>query len=158
MLHLIDVCFLTCICLWQILQIQTCFRVVVGSELVSTSPAFMRSIASHPAGPHGRLAQNMVIGSPLLGVCHTTVTDPPHVGCVFWRNNVVTVYSTYLSLSKLCNGHTSNGLPRAPNHLVCHVSSMGRALSFRTAGTVFEPRHGLTRHIQCFVGYNVYIR
>ena len=31
--------------------------VVVGPEFVSTSPAIVRSIASHPAGPHGRLAQ-----------------------------------------------------------------------------------------------------
>ena len=52
MLHLIDICFLTCIWQWQISQIQTCLRVVVGPGLVSTSPAFMRSIASHPAGPH----------------------------------------------------------------------------------------------------------
>ena len=35
--------------------------------LVSTSPAFMRSIASHTAGPHGRLAKKTVIGPPLLG-------------------------------------------------------------------------------------------
>ena len=38
--HLIDICFLTCICLWQTSQIQTCLRVVVGSGLVLTSPAF----------------------------------------------------------------------------------------------------------------------
>ena len=38
-----------------------------GPGLVSTSPAFMRSIASHPAGPHGQLAQKTVIGTPLLG-------------------------------------------------------------------------------------------
>ena len=67
LLHLIDICILTCICLWQISQIQTCLRVVVGPGLVSTSPAFMRSIAIHPAGPHGRLAQKTVIGPPLLG-------------------------------------------------------------------------------------------
>ena len=40
---------------------------VVGPGLVSTSAAFMKSIASHPAGPHGRLAQKTVIGHPLLG-------------------------------------------------------------------------------------------
>ena len=56
-LHLIDICFLTGICLWQISQIQTCLRVVVVPGLVSTSLTFMRSIASHPEGPHGRLAQ-----------------------------------------------------------------------------------------------------
>ena len=56
LLDLIDF-FLPCIRLWQILQIQTCLCVVVGSGFVSTLPAFMRSNASYPAGPHGRLAQ-----------------------------------------------------------------------------------------------------
>ena len=64
--HLIDICFLTCICLWQISE-YSYLRVVVEPGLVSTSPAFMRSTASHPVGPHGRLAQKMVIGLPLLG-------------------------------------------------------------------------------------------
>ena len=42
--------------------------VVVGPRLVSTSlSAFMMSIASHPAGPHGRLAPKTVIGPPFLG-------------------------------------------------------------------------------------------
>ena len=58
LVHLIDICILICICLWQILQIQTCLSVVVGHGLVSTSPAFMRSIAIYPAGPYGRLAKN----------------------------------------------------------------------------------------------------
>ena len=34
LLHLIDICFLNCICLWQISQIQTCLCVVVGPGLV----------------------------------------------------------------------------------------------------------------------------
>ena len=38
MLRLIDICFLTCICMWQISQIQTCLRVVVRPGLVSTLP------------------------------------------------------------------------------------------------------------------------
>ena len=33
------------------------FCVVVGPGFVPTSPAFMRSSASHPAGPHGRLSK-----------------------------------------------------------------------------------------------------
>ena len=33
----------------------TCLCVVVGPGFVSVSPAFMRSSASHSAGPHGRL-------------------------------------------------------------------------------------------------------
>ena len=57
LLHLMDICFLTCICLWQISQIQTCLFKAVGPGLVSTSPAFVSSSASHPAGPHGRHAQ-----------------------------------------------------------------------------------------------------
>ena len=40
LLHLIDICFLPCSCLWQISQVQTCLRVVIGPELVSTSPDF----------------------------------------------------------------------------------------------------------------------
>ena len=58
LLHLMDICFLTCICLWQISQIQTRLFNVVGLGLVSTSPDFVRSSASHPAGLHGRLAKN----------------------------------------------------------------------------------------------------
>ena len=42
--------------LWQISQIQTRLFNVVGSGLVSTSPAFVRSSDSHSVGPHGRLA------------------------------------------------------------------------------------------------------
>ena len=61
------ICSLTCIYLWQISQIQTCLRVVVGPRLVSTSPAFMKSISSHLSRPHGRLVQQTVIGPPLLG-------------------------------------------------------------------------------------------
>ena len=57
LLHLMDICFLTCICLWQISQIQTFLFKVVGPGLVSTSPAFVSNSASHPAGPHGRHAQ-----------------------------------------------------------------------------------------------------
>ena len=67
LLHLIGICFLTCICLWQISQIQTCLGVVVGPGLVSTSPAFMRGITIHPVGPHGRLAPTTVIRPSLLG-------------------------------------------------------------------------------------------
>ena len=57
LLHLMDICFLTCICLWQISQILTFLFKVVGPGLVSTSPAFVGSSGSHPAGPHGRHAQ-----------------------------------------------------------------------------------------------------
>ena len=58
LLHLINICFLPYIYIWQVSQIQTCLR--VGPRLVSTSPTFMRSSASHPAGPHGRLSPKTV--------------------------------------------------------------------------------------------------
>ena len=57
LLHLMDICFLTCICLWQISQIQTRLFNVVGLGLISTSLAFVSSSASNPAGPYGRHAQ-----------------------------------------------------------------------------------------------------
>ena len=111
MLHLIDICFLTCICLWHISQIQTCLRVVVGPGLVSTSPAFMRSIASHPAGPHGRLAQKNGYRAPIAGggrgrdnlhrVCQTAVPAPPRVGCVVWSCGPPFSFSVYLASSTI---------------------------------------------------------
>ena len=67
LLHLMDICFLTCICLWQISHIQTRLFSVVGPGLVSTSPAFVSSSASHPAGPHGRHAQKTVNRAPIAG-------------------------------------------------------------------------------------------
>ena len=93
LLHFMDNCFLTCICLWQISQIQTCLFKVVGSGLVSTSPAFVSSSASYPSGPHGRHAQNGKSGPHCWGVEGSTqfaqqlgsaVTAPPLVGCVVW--------------------------------------------------------------------------
>ena len=94
LLHLMDICFLTCICLWQISQIQTFLFKVVGPGLVSTSPAFVSSSASHPAGPHGRHAQKTVNRAPIIGgrggstqfaqPLETTVTAPPLVGCIVW--------------------------------------------------------------------------
>ena len=43
LLYLIDICFLACICLWLMSQIQTSLCVVVGPGFVSRSPVFMRS-------------------------------------------------------------------------------------------------------------------
>ena len=70
LLHLMDICFLTCICLWQISHIQTRLFSVVGPGLVSTSPAFVSSSASHPAGPHGRHAQKTVNRAPIALLLH----------------------------------------------------------------------------------------
>ena len=67
LLHLMDICFLTCICLWQISQIQTCLFKVLGPGLVSTSPAFVSSSASHQVCPHGRHAKKTVNRASIAG-------------------------------------------------------------------------------------------
>ena len=87
LLHLMDICFLTCICLWQISQIQTCWFKVVGPGLVSTSPAFVSSSASHPAGPHGLHTQKTVNwgregSTQFAQQFESAVTAPPLGGCV----------------------------------------------------------------------------
>ena len=107
LLHLMDICFLTCICLWQISQIQTFLFRVVGPGLVSTSPAFVSNSASHPAGPHGRHAQKTVNRAPIAGggevltqfaqQLEFAVTAPPLVGCVV-RNLPLT--SPFIILNK----------------------------------------------------------
>ena len=94
LLHLMDICFLTCICLWQISQIQTFLFRVVGPGLVSTSPAFVSNSASHPVGPHGRHAQKNGKSGPhcwgrggstqFAQQLKSAVTTPPLVGCVVW--------------------------------------------------------------------------
>ena len=93
LLHLMDICFLTCICLWQISQIQTCLFKVVGPGLVSTSPAFVSSSASHPASPHGRHAQKNGKSGPhwwgregSTQFAQSAVTAAPLVGCVVWSH------------------------------------------------------------------------
>ena len=96
LLHIFDISFPPCICLWQISKIQTCLSVVVGPGFVLTSSAFMRSSARHPADPHDRLVQtNGKSGPHCWGrevstqfgqqLAETAVTDPPLVGCVVWR-------------------------------------------------------------------------
>ena len=93
LLHLMDICFLTCFSLWQISQIQTFLFKVVGPGLVSTSPAFVSNSASHPAGPHGRHAQNGKSGphfwvqggsTQFAQQLESAVTATPLVGCVIW--------------------------------------------------------------------------
>ena len=82
--NLMDICFLTCICLWQISHIQTRLFSVVGPGLVSTSPAFVSSSASHPAGPHGRHAQKTVNRAPIAGggrVRHNLHSS----SCMLWQ-------------------------------------------------------------------------
>ena len=110
LLHLMDICFLTCICLWQISQIQTFLFKVVVPGLVSTSPASVSSSASHPAGPHGRHAKKTVNRAPIARgrggstqfaqQLESAVTAPPLVGCVacllfFPSNNTVSLFRVY---------------------------------------------------------------
>ena len=69
---------------------------IAGPGLFSTSPAFMRSSASHLAGPYGRPSPKTINREPLTGeggvnticttVCQTAVTAPPRVSCVVWRH------------------------------------------------------------------------
>ena len=98
LLHLMDICFLTCICLWQISQIQTFLFKVVGPGLVSTSPAFVRSSAIHPCSGSAWPAcqKNDKSGPPCWGRGGSTqfvpqlelaVTAPPLVGCVVWSHD-----------------------------------------------------------------------
>ena len=92
LLHLMDICFLTCICLWQISQIQTFWK-VVGPGLVSTSPAFVSNSVSHPAGPHAQKKDKSGPhwwgrGDSTQSARHleSAVTAPPLVGCVVWSH------------------------------------------------------------------------
>ena len=106
MLHLMDICFLTCICLWQISHIQTRLFKVVGPGLVSTSSAFMNSRTSHPVGPHGRHApKNGKSGPHCWGRKGSTqfaqhlvsaVKAPSLVGCVVWSQ--ITIFISNIIL------------------------------------------------------------
>ena len=110
--YLFLICFLSCICLWQISHIQTCLHVVVGPGLVSTSLAFMRSIVSHPAGPHGRLAQKTVIGPHCWGREGSTQFEhglPDHcnssTACRLCRSlfyRIISCYITYKPANFYC--------------------------------------------------------
>ena len=57
LLHLIDICFIPCICLWQISKIPTCLCVVVGlgfacanNVIVAQSPSEAKSLGSNVKG------------------------------------------------------------------------------------------------------------
>ena len=125
LLHLMDICYLTCICLWKISKIQACLFKVVRPGLVSTSPAFVISSASHPAGLHGRHAQTTVNRAPhcrgregstqVAQQLESAVTAPPLVGCVVWSNQQqVTTYTTCeYTLYILC---TFQSLPALLSH------------------------------------------
>ena len=66
LMNLFDICFLSCICLWQISKIKTCLC-VVGPGFVLTSPGFMMSSAIHPVGAQCGIAQNTLNRAPIAG-------------------------------------------------------------------------------------------
>ena len=92
LLHLMDICSLTCICLWQISQIQTCLFKVVGPGLDITGFCEQqRQPSSRSAWP--TCPKNNKSGSHCWGREGSTqfahqhvsaVTAPPLVGCVVW--------------------------------------------------------------------------
>ena len=123
LLHLMDICFLTCICLWQISQIQTFLFKVVGPGLVSTSPAFVSSSASHPAGPHGP-------------ACTKIRKSGPHcwgrgVSTQFAQQFVSDVTATTLVGGVVWSQSLSSILPFQSH--ICHsyIKSVNRLLLFR---------------------------
>ena len=98
LLHLMDICFLTCICLWQISQIQTFLFKVVGPGLVSTSPALVSSSAAiqwvrmagmHKNGKSGPHCWKRGGSTQFAQQLESTVTAPPLVGCVVWSRGEV---------------------------------------------------------------------
>ena len=110
LLHLMDIFFLTCICLWQISHIQTCLFKVVGPGLVSTSPAFMSSSASHPAGPHDRQATKTVNWAPSTQCAQqleSAVTAPPLVGCLVWSFSWAFFQYMYVTVLSSHQGHST---------------------------------------------------
>ena len=90
LLHLMDICFLTCICLWQISQIHTCLCVFVGPGFVLASPAFMRST---PAIHRVRMAglPKKTVNQFVTAV--TAMPSPPLVDCVVWSHLVLIVHA-----------------------------------------------------------------
>ena len=71
-LHVMDVCFLVCICSEHRSHIQT-VRVFVGPGFDSTSPAFVSNHARHSTGAHDRLALKISEWAPFLGMWVDTI-------------------------------------------------------------------------------------
>ena len=75
--HLMDICFLTCICSWQISHIQTFLVKVVGPGL--------------GRGGSTQFAQWL----------ESAVTAPPLVGCVVWSPSLWSPLASSTSINKL---------------------------------------------------------
>ena len=108
LLHLMDICFLTCICLWQISQIQTFLFRVVGPGLVditlfceqqrklSSGSAWPACTKNGKSGPHywGRGGSTQFAQQ-----LEFAVTAPPLVGCVVWSlHPVLITFSHHMSI------------------------------------------------------------
>ena len=94
LLHLINVCFIPCICLRQISQIQTCLRVIVGPGLVSTSPAW-------PACPQNGKSGHIAGGRRGRYCLHNDFTD--HCDSYIAVADILTSYYLFLFLRHSVN-------------------------------------------------------
>ena len=76
-----------CICLWQISKIQTCLHIARFYEEHCQPSSRSAWLACTKNGNRAAIAGGGRDRHKLHRVCHTTVTDPPHAGCVFWSQN-----------------------------------------------------------------------
>ena len=86
LLHFMDICFLTCIYLWQISQIQTFLCVFVGPGFSRHHPLYEEQ-HQPSSGSAWQACQKMVNREGLTQFAQkfgTAVTAPPLVGCVVW--------------------------------------------------------------------------
>ena len=95
LLHLIDICSLTCICLWQISQIQTFW---IGLDITrfceqQRQPSSGSACAQNgKSGPHCWRLGGSTQFAQQFG---SAVTAPPLVGCVVW-SHVALVISSFI--------------------------------------------------------------
>ena len=102
LLHLIYICFLTCIYLWQILQIPTCLRVVVGPVLVSTSPVQTATAIMDTYGRNGRWQLLRKYGCPEK---FTTIKESLHTGMMVIVKDGEEVPTTFSILNGVKQGY-----------------------------------------------------
>ena len=116
MLHFMDICFQTYICLWQISQIQTRLFNVVGPGLISTSLAFVSSSASHPlleAGRFDTICTAVFVCSDSSTACILCRLEPGvfailllSIFCIMLSNNLIIANSVECpDLKPYCCSH-----------------------------------------------------
>ena len=108
-----------------VLDVCLCLFDVVGHGLGSTSPAFVRSRAIHPAGLHGRLAQKNGKSGPYccgregsIQCAQQFVTAPPLVRCVVWslQNIVITSIHHKLQITQITTLRIATRYPASIPH------------------------------------------